>query len=197
MSSAHRLEPRRFATAHLGALLFQDGLARQPMRLPSTASTFTSTWSPSFSSSRTSLMRCSATSLMCSRPSVPGNDLHERAEVRQPRDLAEIGLADFGGRGDVADHLQRLVRPPPDRWTTTFTLPLSSTSILTPVCLDDAANHLAAGPDQVADLVGRNLQGVEARSELADLGARLARSPSFILSRMNRRPRRPGPAPRA
>ena len=40
--------------------------------LPSSARTLTRIWSPSFSSSRTSLMRFSAISLMCSRPSVPG-----------------------------------------------------------------------------------------------------------------------------
>src|SRR5205807_1179819 len=41
--------------------------------LPSMESTFTRTWSPSFSSSRTSRMRCSEISLMCNKPSVPGN----------------------------------------------------------------------------------------------------------------------------
>ena len=76
------------------------------MRLPSTASTLTSTWSPSFSSSRTSRMRCSAISLMCSNPSVPGNDFDKRAEIRQPHDFAEISLADLRRRRDVPDHLQ-------------------------------------------------------------------------------------------
>ena len=33
--------------------------------------------------------------------------------------------------------------------------------------LDDAADHLAARSDQVADLIGRNLQGVDARRVLA------------------------------
>src|SRR5947199_10815866 len=37
-----------------------------------------------------------------------GNDLDECAEVRQPSDFTEIRLADFGGRCDVPDHLQRL-----------------------------------------------------------------------------------------
>src|SRR5262245_48398998 len=41
--------------------------------LPSMESTLTNTWSPSFSSSRASRMRCSEISLMCSKPSVPGN----------------------------------------------------------------------------------------------------------------------------
>ena len=44
---------------------------------------------------------------MCSRPSVPGKDLDEGAEIREAHDFAEIGFADFGGGGDVADHLQR------------------------------------------------------------------------------------------
>ena len=40
--------------------------------LPSSARHLTRIWSPSFNSSRTSRMRFSAISLMCSRPSVPG-----------------------------------------------------------------------------------------------------------------------------
>src|ERR1019366_5674291 len=40
--------------------------------LPSSARHLTRIWSPSFNSSRTSLMRFSAISLKCSRPSVPG-----------------------------------------------------------------------------------------------------------------------------
>ena len=40
----------------------------------------------------------------------PGNDLDESAEISQPRDFAEIGLPYFGGRGQVPNDLQRLVR---------------------------------------------------------------------------------------
>ena len=36
-----------------------------------------------------------------------GEDFDERAEFREAHHFAEIGLADFGGGGDVADHLQR------------------------------------------------------------------------------------------
>ena len=53
--------------------------------------------------------------------------------------------------------------------------------------LDDLADHLAAGADHFADLVGRDLEHLDARRVLAELGARrgerLAISP-----RMCRRP---------
>src|ERR1022692_2214362 len=38
-----------------------------------------------------------------------GEDLDESAEIHQPHDLAQVGLAHFGHRGDVADDLERLV----------------------------------------------------------------------------------------
>ena len=38
--------------------------------------------------------------------------------------------------------------------------------------LDDAADHLAAGPDQVADLVGRNLQGVDSAARRHEIFSR-------------------------
>ena len=38
--------------------------------------------------------------------------------------------------------------------------------------LDDLADHLAAGADHFADLVGRDLEGLDARRVLAELGAR-------------------------
>ena len=37
---------------------------------------------------------------------------------------------------------------------------------------DDLADHLAAGADHFADLVGRDLDGLDARSELAHLRTR-------------------------
>ena len=39
--------------------------------------------------------------------------------------------------------------------------------------LDDAANHLAAWSDDVTDLIGRNVNGVNARRVLRHVGARL------------------------
>jgi hypothetical protein len=38
------------------------------------------------------------------------NDFHERAKVRQPRNLPEIRLPYLGRRRDIADNLQRLRR---------------------------------------------------------------------------------------
>src|SRR5208337_4918949 len=43
------------------------------------------------------------------QPLGAGNDLDERAEIRQPRDFAQVGFADFGGCRQIADDLQRLV----------------------------------------------------------------------------------------
>ena len=54
-----------------------------------------------------------------------------------------------------------------------LTVPSSSTSILHAGLLDDAADHLAARSDDLADLVGRNGHGVDARRVRRQLGARL------------------------
>ena len=50
-----------------------------------------------------------------------------------------------------------------------FTVPSSSTSIFTPVCSMMPLDHLAAGSDQLADLVGGNFSRVDARSVLREL----------------------------
>ena len=93
---------------------------------------------------------------------MPGMNLDERAEIRQPRDFAQIGLPYFGRRREVADNLQRLRRR---RLIArrNFHLPGIFHIDLHSGLLDDAANHLSARPDQIANLVDRNLHGVEAR----------------------------------
>ena len=75
------------------------------MRLPSMASTFTRIWSPSRSSSFTSFTRCSAISGDVQQAVGAGEDFDERAKLGDADDLAEIGLANLGRRGQVGDHL--------------------------------------------------------------------------------------------
>ena len=53
----------------------------------------------------------------------------------------------------------------------TFTVPSSSMSILAPDFCDDLADHRAARADHFADLVGRDLDRLDARSVLTELGA--------------------------
>src|SRR5450432_255117 len=95
----------------------------------------------------------------------------EGAELGQADHFAEVGLAYFGDGGDVADHLQRAGQAlgvarcnvDPSRLVD-VDLDLGG--------FDDSANHLATRPYQVADLVGRNLQGANLRSMLRLFGAR-------------------------
>jgi hypothetical protein len=55
--------------------------------------------------------------LMCSRPSLPGQQRDERAEVGRLDDRAEVALADLGHRR-VGDRVDRAGRPrPPRRWS--------------------------------------------------------------------------------
>jgi uncharacterized protein with von Willebrand factor type A (vWA) domain len=53
-----------------------------------------------------------------------------------------------------------------------LTRPSSSTSIFTPGPFDDAADHLAARSDDVANLVHRNADGDDARREERNVLAR-------------------------
>src|SRR5215470_15171366 len=84
----------------------------------------------------------------------------KRTEIRQSRYRSQIRLADFGRGGQVADDLQRLrrrglvVRRNID-FARVFHIDLHTG------LLDNAADHLPTGPDQVADLVHRNLECVE------------------------------------
>src|SRR6185437_10259796 len=93
-----------------------------------------------------------------------GDDFDECAKVGQPRDFAEIGLPYFGGCSQVADDLQGfvggsfVVRSHVDL-ARIFHVDLHAG------LLDDRANHFAAGPNHVADLIDRDLQGVNSRSE--------------------------------
>ena len=71
--------------------------------------TFTSTMSPSFITSVTRSTRVCAISEMWSRPSVPGQDLDERAEVGDALDRALVDRADLGLRREALDDVERLL----------------------------------------------------------------------------------------
>ena len=96
------------------------------------------------------------------------NDFDKRAEIRQPRDFAQICLAHLGRRGDVSDNLQRflcrrLIAGRNFHQPGIFHIDLHSG------LFHDRANHFSARPDQVADLVGRDLHRVEPRRVIGNL----------------------------
>ncbi len=89
-----------------------------------------------------------------------GEDLHKGAELGEPNHFTEIGLAYLRHSGEIADHLNGLIQP--------FSITgrhIHASRILNvnldARCIDDPANRLAARPDQIADLVGGYLQGVD------------------------------------
>ena len=92
-------------------------------------------------------------------------DFNEGAELSQANDLAKICSAYFRHCGDVRDHLNGageavgVARCHVDA-ACVVDIDLDASGV------DDAANDLAAGSDEVADLVGGDLDGVNAGSEL-------------------------------
>src|SRR5688500_3156003 len=99
-----------------------------------------------------------------------GEVLHERADAHDPRDLPVEDLADLGLLGDALDHRDRL----------RATLRLRTGDAYRAVVLDldarvrlalDRADHLAAGADDLADLVRVDLDRVDARRVLVQLAA--------------------------
>src|SRR5579859_1952568 len=102
-----------------------------------------------------------------------GEELDECAKLRQANDFAKIGFADFGGGGDVADHLQGRIAAGAaggeDMHGTVFEdVDLDARSF------DDGPDFLATWADEVTDLVLRNLKFEEARSVRGNLRARFA-----------------------
>ena len=94
-----------------------------------------------------------------------GEDLDEGAELSETHDLAEVGLADLGHGGEIADHLDGLgetlgVRGGDVHAAGVVDIDLDAGGV------DDAADDLAARTDEIANLVGRDLDGVDARSVL-------------------------------
>src|SRR6195952_4532844 len=95
-------------------------------------------------------------------------EVHESAEVHDLDDLAVIDLADFRLRDDAADPLERGL----DR------LAVGGRDLHRAVVLDvdlgaglfdDLPDHLSARAPHFADLVGRNLDLLDARGMLAEL----------------------------
>src|SRR5579872_1258426 len=100
-------------------------------------------------------------------------ELDERAELRETNYFAEIGFADFGGSGDVANHLQGRIAAGAAGREDVHGAVFEDVDF--DACgFDDRLDLLAAWTDEVADLVLRNLQLEEARSVRGDLRARFA-----------------------
>ena len=133
------------SASSLARCSFRMALRDNLMRLPSTERTLTRTWSPSFSSSLMSLMRCSATSLMCSRPSVPGmistNAPNSARRVTVPRYVRPIS-----GTAVMSPIIWRAFSAAAASLEETRTCPLSSTSIFTPVASTIPRITLPPGP---------------------------------------------------
>ena len=155
---------RRRSAAHLCALLFQDRFAREANAIAFNGQHFHQHLIAFFQLVANIFNAMLGDFADVEQAFGAGNDFDECAEIRQPRDFAEIGLPYFGGCRQVADDLQSLVgrsfvvRSDID-FAGVFDVDLHAS------LLDDGANHFAAGPNHVANLIDRNLQGVNSRRE--------------------------------
>ena len=154
-----RLRGRRNVAAS-SPIAFID---RRTRPLSSVSSTLTFTTWPSFRWSDTLLTRSLAICEMCSRPSLPGQNLHDRAEIEQPEHRAFVDLADFDFGGDVLDALLAPASPASALTEAMVILPSSSMSIVRAGFFGQRADHRAALADHVADLLGIDLDGDHAR----------------------------------
>src|SRR5208283_1801243 len=137
---------RGFSAAHLGALLFQDGLARQ---LDAVAFDCQHLHQDlvAFFQFVTNIVDAMLGDFADVQQAVcAGNDFDERSEVGQARHRAQICLTHFGGCRDVSDHPQGLGRG--------FLIARRHIHLagvfdvdLDARLLDDAANDLASRPD--------------------------------------------------
>src|SRR5580704_14514048 len=100
----------RFASAHLGALFLQDGLARQLDTVAVNRQHLHQHLVAFFQLIANIIDAMFGNFTDVQQAIGTGDDLDKCAEIRQPRDFAEIGLPYFGSRSDVADHLQGLCR---------------------------------------------------------------------------------------
>src|SRR6202140_3903121 len=82
-----------------------------------------------------------------------GHDLHEGTEAHQARHLALVDPPDLDVVGQVVDHRHRLLRRRGVGGRDDHAAVVLHVDLGTGL-LDDLANHLAAGADHVADLVG-------------------------------------------
>src|SRR5271156_5456211 len=102
-----------------------------------------------------------------------GEKFNECAELREANDFAEIGLADFGRSGDVANHLQSRIAARAARRENVNGAVFKNVN-LDAGGFDDGLDLFAAWTDKVADLVLRNLQLEEARSVSGNFRAAFA-----------------------
>ena len=126
---------------------------------------------------------------MCSKSVGAGEDFDERAEIGDTYDFAEIRLAHFGNGRDVAHHLQRAVGGIAVGGEDVHCSVVRDVD-LDAGLVDDSLDHLAAGSDQLTDLIGRNLGGVDARRILRQFAYAVCRIVAIILSRISSRPLR-------
>src|ERR1700686_2068230 len=89
-------------------------------------------------------------------------ELDERAELREADDFAEIGLAHLRAGGNFANQLQRVVATGATGGEDMHGTVFEHVDLYAGL-LDDGANLLAAGADQVADLVRGDAELVQAR----------------------------------
>src|SRR6266852_6316932 len=92
-----------------------------------------------------------------------GEKLDEGAKLGEANDFAEIGLADFGAGGDVADHRESGIAAGSAGGEDVHGAVFEDVD-LDAGGFDDGANFLAARTDEVANLVLRDLQFEEAGS---------------------------------
>src|SRR5437870_3772549 len=153
---------RRFPAAHLGALFLQNGLTRKPDAIAFHRQHLHQHLIALFQFVANIFDAMFRDFADVQQAVSTGQYLDECAKIGEPRDFAQVGLPYFGGGGDIADHLQRLRGG---------SLVVGSDVHLSGIVyvdlyarlLDDAANHLASRPDEIANLVSRNLQRIEAR----------------------------------
>src|SRR5437879_13523418 len=99
--------------------------------------------------------------------------LDDSAKFREANDFAEIGFADFGAGGDIANHLQGRVAAGSTGGEDVHGAVFEDVD-LDAGSFDDGLDLLAARPDEVADFVLRDFQLEEARGVGGNCGARLA-----------------------
>src|SRR5216684_3863471 len=104
-----------------------------------------------------------------------GEEFDKGAEFRKAHDFAEIGLADFGAGGDVADHLQGRIAAGSASGEDVHGAVFEDVD-LDAGGFDNGSDLLAARTDEVADLVGRNVQFEKTRRVSGNLRTRRAES---------------------
>src|SRR5271170_4417094 len=102
-----------------------------------------------------------------------GEEFDEGAEFREANDFAEIGFADFGGSGDVANHLQGRIAAGAAGGEDVDRAVFEDVDF-DAGGFDDGLDLLAAWADEVADFILRNLQLEETRSVRGNFRAAFA-----------------------